>query len=267
MRVHVQEANEMAEPLNIKVEPEVCSTPAVKEPLANDNDIKSEPKSDDKNKSRSGRLIKRTRYLHDEFEETPPVQIKRKRPSEGPPTVSKIKKIDESINTTTTITNTDAESSEFNCEQNHNKITTTANVSVFWIFFVFHLDETEVKQASHIIMNEVTLLQYDVDIKSSLQLSAADTTKCISVLEKYKNLDVTALMLKKNPQVAETIKRLRRYVGNTKEWNFTDEERVDFNEKASKIRKLADTIYKNFKVRNHCHYVTNIRSIAKKNNK
>lgn len=100
-------------------------------------------------------------------------------------------------------------------------------------------------------MNEVTLLQYDVDIKSSLQLSAADTTKCISVLEKYKNLDVTALMLKKNPQVAETIKRLRRYVGNTKEWNFTDEERVDFNEKASKIRKLADTIYKNFKVRNH----------------
>lgn len=98
-------------------------------------------------------------------------------------------------------------------------------------------------------MNEVTLLQYDVDIKSSLQLSAADTTKCISVLEKYKNLDVTALMLKKNPQVAETIKRLRRYVGNTKEWNFTDEERVDFNEKASKIRKLADIIYKKFKVR------------------
>lgn len=98
-------------------------------------------------------------------------------------------------------------------------------------------------------MNEVTLLQYDVDIKSSLQLSAADTTKCISVLEKYKSLDVTALMLKKNPQVAETIKRLRRYVGNTKEWNFTDEERVDFNEKASKIRKLADTIYKKFKVR------------------
>lgn len=123
------------------------------------------------------------------------------------------------------------------------------------MFFVFHLDEIEVKQASHIIMNEVTLLQYDVDIKSSLQLSAADTTKCINVLEKYKNLDVTALMLKKNPQVAETIKRLRRYVGNTKEWNFTDEERIDFNEKAGKIRKLADTIYKNFKVRNHCQYI------------
>ncbi len=97
-------------------------------------------------------------------------------------------------------------------------------------------------------MNEVNLLQYDVDIKSSLQLSSADTSKCISVLERYKNLEVTALMLKKNPQVAETVKRLRRYVGNTREWNFTDEQRLEFNENAVKIRKLADNIYRNFKV-------------------
>lgn len=110
-------------------------------------------------------------------------------------------------------------------------------------------DETDIKHVSQIIMSEVNLLQYDVDIKSSLQLSSADTTKCIAVLEKYKHLEVTALMLKKNPQVAETIKRLRRYVGNTKEWNFTDEERVEFNDKAVKIRKLADTIYRNFKVK------------------
>lgn len=111
-----------------------------------------------------------------------------------------------------------------------------------------HLDEGEIKQVSQIIMNEVNLLQYDVDIKSSLQLSSADTSRCIAVLEKYKGLEVTALMLKKNPQVAETIKRLRRYVGNTKEWNFSDEQHLEFNEKAAKIRKLAETIYKNFKV-------------------
>lgn len=110
------------------------------------------------------------------------------------------------------------------------------------------LDEGEIKQVSQLIMSEVNLLQYDVDIKSSLQLSSADTSRCISVLEKYKNLEVTALMLKKNSQVAETIKRLRRYVGNTKEWNFTEEQRVEFNEKAAKIRKLAEIIYKNFKV-------------------
>lgn len=103
-------------------------------------------------------------------------------------------------------------------------------------------------------MNEVNLLQYDVDIKSSLQLTSADTAKCISVLEKYKTLDVTALMLKKNPQVAETIKRLRRYVGNTKEWNLTDDQTAEFNEKATKIRKLAEYIYKSFKVHN-CLFV------------
>lgn len=103
-------------------------------------------------------------------------------------------------------------------------------------------------KVAQIITNEVNLLQYDVEIKSSLQLSSADTSRCITVLEKYKNLEVTALMLKKNPQVAETIKRLRRYVGNTKEWNFTDEQQIEFNENAAKIRKLAETIYKNFKV-------------------
>lgn len=112
--------------------------------------------------------------------------------------------------------------------------------------------EGEGKHVSQIILNEVNLLQYDVDIKSSLQLSSADTDRCIKVLEKYKKLDVTALMLKKNPQVAETIKRLRRYVGNTKEWDFSVDEQNDFNEKAGKIRKLAEAIYKNFKVRFIC---------------
>lgn len=109
-------------------------------------------------------------------------------------------------------------------------------------------DDGDMKHVSQAILNEVNLLQYDVDIKSSLQLSAADPEKCISILEKYKNLNVTALMLKKNPQTAETIKRLRRYVGNTKEWNFTDDQQKEFNDRALKIRKLAEIIYKNFKV-------------------
>lgn len=111
-------------------------------------------------------------------------------------------------------------------------------------------------------MNEVNLLQYDVDIKSSLQLTQADTVRCISVLEKYKTLEVTALMLKKNPQVAETIKRLRRYVGNAKEWNMSDDQTADFNEKASKIRKLAEFIYKNFKV-NIAQYPIDLNQIMK----
>lgn len=110
----------------------------------------------------------------------------------------------------------------------------------------FSTDDDET--ATRLIQIEKDILQYDLDIKSSLQLSAADPTKCINVLENYKKLSITALMLKKNPNVVETIKRLRRYVGNMKNWNFTDEQRVEFDQKAQKVRTLSDNIYNNFKV-------------------
>lgn len=55
-------------------------------------------------------------------------------------------------------------------------------------------------------------------------------------------------MLKKNPNCVETMKRLRRYVGNIKSWKFSDEDKRKFNEKAEKIRKEAIEIYNKFKV-------------------
>lgn len=58
-------------------------------------------------------------------------------------------------------------------------------------------------------------------------------------------------MLKKHPNVVETIKRIRRYVGNIKDWKFTDEERAVFNENAEKVRHLSDSIYNKFKVIKH----------------
>lgn len=56
-------------------------------------------------------------------------------------------------------------------------------------------------------------------------------------------------MLVKHPIVVETMKRLRRYVGNTKNWGFTDEQKEEFDEKAGKVRNLAENIYNSFKVR------------------
>lgn len=55
-------------------------------------------------------------------------------------------------------------------------------------------------------------------------------------------------MLKKHPIVVETMKRLRRYVGNTKNWGFSDEQKEEFDEKAAKVRNLAESIYNSFKV-------------------
>lgn len=61
-------------------------------------------------------------------------------------------------------------------------------------------------------------------------------------------LTFTKFMLKKHPVVVETMKRLRRYVGNTKNWGYTDEQKEEFDEKAAKIRSLAESIYSSFKV-------------------
>lgn len=159
--------------------------------------------NDEKNTSRSGRVIKRTKYLHDEFEEAP--VIPKKKPVIEKP-ASKAKKSDEI---------------ELGDVQNLNLT---------------------------LLKAEKSLICYDLEIKTSLQLSNADPDKCISVLEKYKSLSITPLMLKKNPSVVLTMKRLRRYVGNVKIWNFSDDEQIEFSKKAEKIQELADTIYKKFMV-------------------
>lgn len=58
--------------------------------------VKADNKGDDKNISRSGRVIKRTKYLLDEIEESPVgPAIKRKRPLDSPATVQKRRKSDE----------------------------------------------------------------------------------------------------------------------------------------------------------------------------
>lgn len=133
-------------------------------------------------------------------------------------------------------------------------------------------ENKSVVHRSDLLEVERNILQFDIEIKTSLQLTAADPAKCIVTLEKYKSnfwiewiflmvIDIyimcvclfaeekiTALMLKKNPNVVETIKRLRRYVGNIKDWNLTDEERIQFNENAEKVRQHADLLYNKFKV-------------------
>lgn len=157
-------------------------------------------------KSRSGRVIKRSKYLNDEFEEPPAITPKRKRPSETPV----------------------------------NKVETDKREQAPG-------DNTNIREATRLLETEKNIVQFDIDIKSSLQLSSADPAKCIDILECYKDQDLTALMLKKNPNVVETIKRLRRYVGNIKDWNMTEDQRVDFNGKALKVRKLSESIYNSFK--------------------
>ncbi|XP_037926674.1 hepatoma-derived growth factor-related protein 2 isoform X2 [Hermetia illucens] len=94
---------------------------------------------------------------------------------------------------------------------------------------------------------ERTLIDMNLKIKSTVGLTKADVDKCLELLDEYRELEITPLMLKKNPHCVETMKRLRRYVGNLKEWKISDEEKLQFLEKAEKIRQKSESIYNNFK--------------------
>lgn len=112
------------------------------------------------------------------------------------------------------------------------------------IFFFYLLPDMQ----SSFTACEQTLLSLDFKIKQTLQLTSANPDSCLDLLGQLKELTLTPLVLKKNPHCVETMKRLRRYVGNTRNWQFTEEQKREFNEKAEKLRKISIEIYNSFKV-------------------
>lgn len=94
---------------------------------------------------------------------------------------------------------------------------------------------------------ERQLVELNLEIKSCVGLARADPEKCVELMEQYQKLKVTPTMLKKNPNCVETMKRLRKYVGNAKAWNMPDEERIKFDFQAQQIRTKAEQIYGQFK--------------------
>lgn len=86
-------------------------------------------------------------------------------------------------------------------------------------------------------------------IKSTLGLQSANPEACVKLLEEYNELEITPIMLLKNPTCVETIKRLRKYVGNVKQWVMSDQEKEEFELNAVEVRKRSQSIYTQFKVR------------------
>lgn len=81
-----QEVVEVAKPEPVKPYP-VVNTPDLNTTPVSKEVPKAEPKS-----SRSGRVIKKTKYLHDEIEDSPAILGKRKRTSESQPPGAKIQR-------------------------------------------------------------------------------------------------------------------------------------------------------------------------------
>lgn len=94
----------------------------------------------------------------------------------------------------------------------------------------------------------MTLLEMNGLIKTVLGRERADVKGCIGLLERFQLLNLTPMMLLKNPSCVETIKRCRKYVGNVTHWGYTEEEIEEFAEVAKNVRKISDDIYHQIKV-------------------
>ncbi|XP_032689559.1 PC4 and SFRS1-interacting protein isoform X2 [Odontomachus brunneus] len=94
---------------------------------------------------------------------------------------------------------------------------------------------------------EAQLLQLDAQIKSSLGLDRANADKCLQAMDDILALSIDPLMLKKHPHIVETVKRLRRYIGNLADWKLSAEEEATFKQKAEQIRQKAEHIYNKYK--------------------
>lgn len=84
------------------------------------------------------------------------------------------------------------------------------------------------------------------ELKLCLRPTYSNAAKALKILEKIRRQTPTVLMLKKQPDVVETIKRVRQYVGNRHVYvrKLRDSKRSADDE--TKIRNLADVIYKQF---------------------
>jgi hypothetical protein len=58
---------------------------------------------------------------------------------------------------------------------------------------------------------ESRLVELDALVKSNLSLTRADPDRCLAHLDEISTLTIDPLMLKKHPQVVETIKKVNLY--------------------------------------------------------
>ncbi|XP_041356486.1 hepatoma-derived growth factor-related protein 2-like isoform X2 [Gigantopelta aegis] len=89
--------------------------------------------------------------------------------------------------------------------------------------------EQKKKEKIHFVQTETILLQMDVEIKKSLIIDKTDVDKCVAIMQDLEALPVNKVMLQKNPDIMNTMKKCRKY-------------------KASdRIRQKAEVIYNKFK--------------------
>jgi len=95
---------------------------------------------------------------------------------------------------------------------------------------------------------EQKLVDLDIAVKTALHLERPAPDRCITALDELNELAVVPLMLKKQPDIVTTIRRLRKYIGPQSYCNWPDKEARDKMERAVQtIQTKADQIYNKFK--------------------
>jgi len=88
----------------------------------------------------------------------------------------------------------------------------------------------------------------DIAVKTSLHLERPAPDECIKSLDELNELALTPLMLKKQPDIVTTIRRLRKYIGPQNYSDWTDKAAREKMEKdVQVIQAKADQIYEKFK--------------------
>ncbi|KAM7362987.1 JIL-1 anchoring and stabilizing protein [Cochliomyia hominivorax] len=106
---------------------------------------------------------------------------------------------------------------------------------------------SEMIEQEDALLVERDFIQLSQQLRECLGLKRADVDRCLEILKQYKEFQLTKLMLLRNPDCVDSIRRLRRYIGNLKQWKLTEEEENAFKAKAEVIRYEAVMIYNNFK--------------------
>merc|ERR1719166_366336 len=91
---------------------------------------------------------------------------------------------------------------------------------------------------------EQKLVDLDIAVKTSLHLERPAPDECISALDELNELALAPLMLKKQPDIVTTIRRLRKYIGPQDYSSWQDKKAKQKMEKDIKvIQAKADQIY------------------------
>ncbi|KAM8703921.1 hypothetical protein ACLKA7_008533 [Drosophila subpalustris] len=94
---------------------------------------------------------------------------------------------------------------------------------------------------------ERDFIQLSQQLRECLGLRRANVGRCLEILEQLKDIELNKLMLLRNPECVDIMRRLRRYVGNLELWKMDISDELEFKEKAQVIRKVSTAIYDGFK--------------------